>query len=109
VPQFCALCKREIEINLWRWSGTINSQVVWACSSEHLVAAVHLDARDDTMSEIQEQARILAGKSAGKYLNQIEKTDMADMTSEEWKEFLRILIDAYADALTDLASKQVPF
>jgi hypothetical protein len=61
------------------------------------------------MSEIKEQARKSAGRSAGIFLNQIEKTDMANMTKEEWEEFLRILIDAYENAFTELASKDIPF
>jgi len=39
----------------------------------------------------------LAGRSAGKYLEEIGKTDLATLTRDEWINFLRVVIGTYED------------
>lgn len=55
------------------------------------------------------EAALAGGKDAGAYLDSLGKTDLADMTREEWTEFCaRVYRGAVAD-LQRQAREYVPF
>ena len=55
-----------------------------------------------------QEALEIGGQEAGKYLETIGKTDLADLTREEWLEFLDRFLKARADAIRRLAATYCP-
>lgn len=59
----------------------------------------------------REEARALqaGGNVGGAYLESIGKTDLADLTPEQWAEFLSRVLAGYSDDLIQQAREAVPF
>ncbi|MFO1147779.1 MAG: hypothetical protein U1E62_05315 [Alsobacter sp.] len=54
------------------------------------------------------EARDKGGEAAGAYLEEIGKTDIGELTLEEWREFLDRFVRARADHLRRLAASFAP-
>lgn len=55
-------------------------------------------------------ARRDAGSAAGAYLDEIGKSDLADLTEEQWLKFLAKVISGFGDSLrTQIAELRAPF
>ena len=54
-------------------------------------------------------AAAAGGKAAGAYLEAIGKTDLAEMTKDEWAAFCGVLVTGYCADLQEQADNQIPF
>jgi hypothetical protein len=54
-------------------------------------------------------AALAGGKAAGAYLDQLEQTDMAQLSRIQWAEFCERLTRGYLEELQRQADAQVPF
>lgn len=52
---------------------------------------------DALLTTYEERALDLAGERAGEYLDSIDKTDLAELSSTEWREFLRHVAIGFAE------------
>lgn len=52
----------------------------------------------------EERAIKLAGEAAGEYLDEIEKTDLAALSDDEWKTFLTCVVDVYSQYLREMTA-----
>ena len=58
---------------------------------------------------VESTAALEGGAAAGKYLEQLGKTDMAAMNVTEWKAFCDIFFEEACASLARQAKEQVPF
>jgi hypothetical protein len=49
------------------------------------------------------------GNAGGSYLDEIGKTDLAQLEPEEWSTFLGLVLQGYADSMREIVSKEVPY
>lgn len=56
-------------------------------------------------TEYELKAFEAAGQAAGEYLDSIHKTDLAQLSEEEWRTFCRTMCSAYSDALLNISSE----
>lgn len=61
------------------------------------------------VSETELEALRVGGERAGAYLDSINKTDLADLTAEEWDEFLSLILCGYSERIRELTSEAPPF
>lgn len=45
------------------------------------------------------------GKAGGAYLDNLGRTDLAQLTEDEWDTFVEVIVTGYCDHLRDLAAK----
>lgn len=57
----------------------------------------------------EENAAAHGGQVAGRYLDSLDKSDLADLTGEEWAEFCKRLFLASCEYLQEQADAEVPF
>jgi len=58
----------------------------------------------------EQEALQTAGKNAGAYLDAISKTDLAELSGEEWRKFCETMIEGFSAGLSDeLARGEAPF
>ncbi|MEZ0212462.1 MAG: DUF6511 domain-containing protein [Xanthobacteraceae bacterium] len=65
--------------------------------------------RQDEFTRIDRMASNAGGEVAGQYLDEIDKTDLAELTEEEWAEFLRKVVGGYRVALQTKLRDESPF
>lgn len=53
----------------------------------------------------EQDALEVAGQMAGEFLDSIGKTDLAQLTVEEWESLLESVVTGYTDRLRELADK----
>ncbi len=61
------------------------------------------------LTKNERAAAIAGGDEGGAYLDQIGKTDLAELTGEEWAEFCARLYRAACDAMREAAEDDIPF
>lgn len=62
------------------------------------------------LDEFEERALAKGGETAGSYLDDIGKTDLAVLSAEEWEEFCARLLVGYSNAMREMLSKdEAPF
>ena len=66
-------------------------------------------AAEQTRGRRSSYGRYVGGKVAGAYLEQLGRTDMAQLSRVEWAEFCERLTRGYLEALQRQADAQVPF
>jgi len=87
-----------------------NPPVIWVCSIECLIIA-----RDTYSMKQHEFNRIeilsvkKGGEEGGSYLDQIKKTDLAQLSREEWEEFCRRIVAGYRKSLKYGLENEAPF
>lgn len=101
----CDVCHREA-----RGFGFNKGRANWkACSMEHLkILATRWRKNimiDPTPNEIT--ATLEGGNAGGEYLTSIGITDMAQLTAEQWQQFLLCITGGYCDKMAEF--NQVPF
>ena len=109
-PTLCAVCHRHTV-----WIGYCRRQrspVIWLCDDSGCHAAAkevfampqgHLDAYEIG-------AALEAGAVAGEYLEEIGTTDLAELTAEQWREFLRRIVVGFEHALRrKILENEAPF
>ena len=58
----------------------------------------------------ENRARTDAGEKAGEFLDGIGKSDLAELTVEEWQKFLTTVIHEFGESLrTQIAELRAPF
>ena len=53
----------------------------------------------------EQDAMTVAGKTAGEYLESLGKTDLANMTLEQWECLIESVVTGYTDRLRELADQ----
>jgi hypothetical protein len=96
----CFICAREAFSGL-----TFKFKpVCLSCAPHSLAGEVMLEFTDT-----EEEAITAGGEAAGAYLDQIGKTDLADLTPEQWHKFLGCFLHGYSDAMREAARTNPPF
>lgn len=75
------------------------------CSEIFMVAR----AAEIELKTNERDAALAGGKQAGGYLDSLGKTDLADMTADEWAEFCAAMVKGYVSDLQKQAAEYVPF
>ena len=90
----------------------VSKKVQHACSTACLDIIHHYWKVDDvlTPTNYEQQALITAGEKGGAYLESIQKTDLAQMSQEEWRTFLLTIFDTTTSEIRRLADENaIPF
>lgn len=96
----CFVCRREAIADLYfRYAPVCKD-----CAPVALGGWIMLQ-----FSENEEEAIGAGGGEAGAYLDQIQKTDLATLSEQEWLEFLRHFLCGYSAKMQEGAAKQPPF
>jgi Family of unknown function (DUF6511) len=99
-PTACAVCRRHAV-----WLGFRPSKyrlpIIWLCDDEYChAAAVRVYAMPKKMLDAHELGAMLeAGEIAGEYLEELGTTDLAKLSPDQWREFLRQLLTSYEHIL----------
>lgn len=65
---------------------------------------------DGPIFRIDERAVLRGGEVGGQYLDDIGKTDLADLSKEEWATFLtKVVGGAFLASVGDVYGDQIPF
>jgi hypothetical protein len=62
-----------------------------------------------SFSEAEEEAIAAGGETAGAFLDAIDKTDLAELTADEWAKFLGQFLKGYSAHMREGAAKHPPF
>ena len=106
-PWPCAICGRE-----WRGFGVKAPSdqyqkhfCSYRCSEVYMIAR----AKKIDITKDERAAALCGGRAAGAYLDQIGKSDLTDMTQEEWARFCETLFESACAELARQADETVPF
>lgn len=106
-PHPCAVCGREWQFIAFKSPADQYQKhfCSFRCSEDYMIArANNLDiTRDETA------AALVGGKAAGAYLDNLGKTDLTEMTQEEWQAFCTTLFAKACEELARQADASVPF
>lgn len=109
----CAVCRRPEEG--WGYlppngRGKQKRPPVWTCR-DHIDLArevFHMPAKDLTTMEVL--ALREAGSAAGEYLDSLGKTDLAQLSADEWFIFLERILNRFGEEMRDrLQANVAPF
>ncbi|MGX1786885.1 DUF6511 domain-containing protein [Bosea sp. NPDC055332] len=104
-PADCFVCKRRA---VGVGAGNPGGNPRWVCADCIPYLAEIRTVRKFDPYELT--ARADAGEKAGEYLDQIGKTDLADLTEEQWLTFLKTVIGEFGDSLRrQVAELRAPF
>jgi len=96
----CGVCaRRDAGMGIGEWKR--RSQMLWVCNDPDClkIAKATQNMKQDEFSRIESLAAGRGGAEAGAFLEQIGKTDLAQLNHAEWFEFCRRLIASYRKAL----------
>lgn len=96
----CAVCGRESVDAIGVGAGH-RVPMVWTCSQRCRIAVLstYQHLVEDDLGHFERIAREYGGTKGGHYLEQIGKTDLAELTQDQWRTYLHAVFDAYADAM----------
>jgi hypothetical protein len=91
-PTLCAVCRRHA---VWL------ARPAWLCDDNccHAAAKRIHDMPSLLLDAYEIGSALEAGKLAGSYLDEIAKTDIATLSGDEWREFLRRIIVGFEQAM----------
>jgi hypothetical protein len=99
-PTVCAVCRRQA---VWLGYSPPKRRLpaIWLCDDEYChAAAARVYAMPRKILEAYELGAMLeAGEIAGEYLEQVGTTDLAKLSPDDWREFLRQLLTSYEHIL----------
>jgi Family of unknown function (DUF6511) len=103
-PTICAVCRRRaVWLGYSPMSKHLSPQgpVVWLCDDEgcHRAARSAYAMPNKELNDLEQSAALEAGAMAGRYLDQIGITDLAKLTDQQWREFLRRLLTGFEQTL----------
>jgi hypothetical protein len=109
-PTLCAVCRRHA---VWLgYSPKANSAIVWLCDNAGCHAAarkVYAMPKAD-LDAYERCATLEAGDAAGRYLDEIGITDLARLDSDQWREFLRLVITGFEKVMRrKILNNEAPF
>jgi hypothetical protein len=99
-PTVCAVCRRHAA-----WLGTTpqphRMPVLWLCDDSicHKAAKGLFKVPANILDAYEIGSALEAGAEAGKYLDEIKKTDLATLSGDEWREFLRRIIVGFEQTM----------
>lgn len=105
----CFICKRRHD-NLGV-APHERAPIKWFCEAHlgntNLQKAYHMPKRQ--LDDFERRALEDGGNAAGAYLDEIGKTDLADLEPHEWSRFLSLVMTGYADSMREMVRTEVPF
>lgn len=103
----CRVCHRPGEARAYTPDG---KRPLWLCDDPDcfILAPTVYDMPSAESRRVTHEARRAAGAAAGGYLVKIGKTDLADLTPEEWDTFLTTYDNARSDHMKRLAAEWAP-
>ena len=115
----CFICKRRHD-NIG-YSPHDRAPIKWVCwecldethqpdtngTSSKLPRLYHMARR--ALDDYERRALEDGGNAGGEYLDSINKTDLAELDPEEWREFLGLVLRGYADSMREIVSREVPY
>ena len=107
----CSICRRR-HANIG-YAPHERAPVKWECEEclELPIAiikkAYHMPKR--RLDDFEEQALSDGGDAGGAYLDEIGKSDLADLDEFEWKTFLSRVLVGYSDSMRDMVSRETPY
>lgn len=107
-PTVCAVCHRHAV-----WLGyrpKRRGPIIWLCDSNscHAAARKVYGIAQGVLDAYELGAALEAGVDAGTYLDAIGKSDLASLTSDEWREFLRRVVVGFEHALRRMILQNEP-
>ena len=109
-PTACAVCHRHAV-----WLGYCHHQhppVIWLCDDSgcHAAAKKVYDMPQQILDAYEIGAVLEAGATAGSYLEEIGVTDLAVLTPEQWREFLRRIVVGFEQTIRrKILNNEAPF
>lgn len=58
-----------------------------------------INMSDDYHQKLEADALLAGGQAGGEYLESIEQTDLAELTSDQWEQFLRRVLSGFSESL----------
>lgn len=112
-PESCFICRRRAAgIGVSRRGNFRNlSTFGWLCEEcGTALARKAYDMPDKEFDVFEQRAAVNAGSAAGAYLDQIGKTDLAQLSEAEWSVFCITMIRSFGEAIrAEVASGKPPF
>jgi hypothetical protein len=116
-PTLCAVCRRRA---VWLGYAPLRGRslsragpVIWLCDENrcHRAARKVYAMPNSELDTFEEAAALEAAAGAGQYLEEIGTTDLAKLTDQEWREFVRRMLRGFEQALRAkiLNNEQPPF
>jgi hypothetical protein len=109
-PTLCAVCRRHAVWIGYHAGG--QSPVIWLCddSNCHATAKKVYAMPQRIMDAYEIGAALEAGAIAGGYLEEIGTTDLAALSPEQWREFLRRFVIGFEQAIRrKILENEAPF
>ena len=109
VPSYpCAVCSRA-SAGFAFSTPQIRVPPVFFCSMHCSEVWMVAHRKRIELTRDEASAALVGGKAAGAYLDQLGRTDMAQLSRVEWAEFCEVLTRGYLEELQRQADAQVPF
>jgi hypothetical protein len=112
----CFICKRRHD-NLGYSPDERRSPIKWLCLEclddthngvrSKLPKVYHMPKRQ--LDDYERRALEDGGNAGGSYLDELGKTDLAELEPDEWAAFLSRVLTGYADSMREMVSREVPF
>ena len=107
-PTICVVCRRHAV-----WLGyPATARPFWLCDdgSCHKAAKEIYKMPSSILDAYEIGSALEAGKLAGAYLDEIAKTDLAALSGDEWREFLRRIIVGFEQIIRrKILENEAPF
>lgn len=91
----CGICGRQHD-NVG-FAPNPRAPILWNCEDCTPYVRKVYSMPDALFTTYEERALGLAGERAGGYLDSIDKTDLAELSAEEWQAFLRHVTVGFAE------------
>lgn len=107
----CSICKRR-HCNIG-YAPHERAPVKWECAEclelpiDQIKRFHHMSRKD--IERFERMALEDGGNAAGEYLDQLGKTDLAELEPHEWNHFLGVVLQGYAASMRKIVSREVPF
>jgi uncharacterized protein DUF6511 len=107
-PTLCAVCRRHAV-----WLGyPAAARPMWLCDDTgcHSAARKAFAMPPSILDDYEIGSALEAGKLAGDYLGEVGTTDLAALSGDEWREFLRRLIVGFEQVMRrKILENEAPF
>jgi Family of unknown function (DUF6511) len=110
-PALCAVCRRHAWAVGYHHGGQ-RAPIVWLCDHGgcHAAARKIYAMPQQILDAYECGAALEAGDAAGRYLDEIGITDLARLDRDQWREFLRLIITGFEQAMRrKILNNEAPF
>ena len=110
-PEICGVCARSATGISYAPQGRQNNPIMWLCDDLGCIkiARASYDMKQDQFTRIESMASGDGGMEGGMYLDTIGKTDLAELSPDEYFEFCRRLVAGYRKGLAKRTAEEAPF